>query len=44
MFCGTIAVRGEIEPAEKYELEFEDPVLHRKIDAHYAVIELPIEG
>jgi hypothetical protein len=44
MFCGTIAVRGEIEPAEKYELEIEDPILHRKIDAHYAVIELPIEG
>ena len=44
MFCGTIAVRGEIEPAEKYELEIEDPVLHRKISGHYSVTELPIEG
>ncbi len=44
MFCGTIAVRGEIEPAEKYELEIEDPILHRKINGHYSVTELPIEG
>jgi Protein of unknown function (DUF2848) len=44
MFCGTIAVRGEIEPAEKYELEIEDPILHRKINGCYSVTELPIEG
>jgi Protein of unknown function (DUF2848) len=41
MFCGTIAVRGEIEPAEKYELEIEDPILHRKINTSYSVAELP---
>ena len=44
MFCGTLAVRGEIESAEKYELEIEDPVLGRKIYSCYSVTELPIEG
>jgi hypothetical protein len=44
MFCGTLAVRGEIEPAAKYELEIEDPILRRKINSCYSVTELPIEG
>jgi hypothetical protein len=44
MFCGTLAVHGEIAPAERYDLEIEDPVLHRKITHHYAVNVLPIEG
>jgi Protein of unknown function (DUF2848) len=44
MFCGTLAVHGEIRPAEKYELELEDPVLRRKISSSYSVVPLPIEG
>jgi hypothetical protein len=44
MFCGTLAVHGEIHPAEKYELEIEDPVLRRKISSSYSVVPLPIEG
>jgi len=44
MFCGTLAVHGEIAPAELYELEIEDPVLHRSITHRYAVKTLPIEG
>jgi hypothetical protein len=44
MFCGTLAVRGEITPAELYELEIEDPVLNRSIAHFYAVKTLPIEG
>jgi hypothetical protein len=44
MFCGTLAVHGEIEPAERYELEIEDPVRQRKIIHHYSVSVLPIEG
>ena len=44
MFCGTLAVHGEIAPAELYELEIEDPVLNRSIAHRYAVKTLPIEG
>src|SRR5437867_2433898 len=31
MFCGTLAVHGEIGPAERFEMEIEDPVLNRTI-------------
>src|SRR5690606_41665334 len=44
MFCGTLAVHGEIAPAERFEMELEDPVLNRKITHSYQVAELPIEG
>jgi hypothetical protein len=44
MFCGTLPVHGEIEPAERYELELEDPVLKRRISHGYSVQTLPIEG
>jgi hypothetical protein len=44
MFCGTLAVHGEIAPAELYELEIEDPVLNRSIAHRYAVDTLPVEG
>lgn len=44
MFCGTLAVQGEISPAEAYELELEDPVLQRKISHRYVVTSLPILG
>jgi uncharacterized protein DUF2848 len=44
MFCGTLAVHGEIEPADCYDLEIEDPVLKRKITHRYSVTVLPIEG
>jgi hypothetical protein len=41
MFCGTLAVRGEIAPASKFEMELEDPVLRRKIHHYYRVETLP---
>ncbi|MFB9127545.1 DUF2848 domain-containing protein [Paraburkholderia dipogonis] len=44
MFCGTLAVCGEIESADLFEMELEDPVLGRKIQHHYRVIELPVAG
>ena len=44
MFCGTLAVKGGIEPADVFTLELEDPVLGRKITHSYKTIQLPVEG
>jgi hypothetical protein len=44
MFCGTLAVHGDIEPAQGYDLEIEDLVRGRKITHSYSVTALPIEG
>lgn len=44
MFCGTLAVHGGVEPADEFEMELEDPVLHRKIGHRYIVKTLPNEG
>ena len=44
MFCGTLAVHGEIAPAEVFDMEIEDPVLKRRITHSYRPIELPIAG
>lgn len=44
MFCGTCAVHGEIEGAEVFEIELEDPVAKRKITHRYTTLTLPIVG
>ncbi len=44
MFCGTLAVHGGIVPAERFEIELEDPVLGRRLAHAYAVAVLPVEG
>ncbi len=44
MFCGTLAARGGIRPAESFEFELEDPVLGRKIQHRYRVQNLPLLG
>jgi hypothetical protein len=44
MFCGTCAVHGEIEGAELFEIELEDPVAKRKITHRYTTLTLPIVG
>lgn len=44
MFCGTMAVEGGIAPAERFEIELEDPVLRRTISHAYNVKPLAIEG
>ncbi len=44
MFCGTLAVRGEIEAASRFEFELHDPVLGRTIAHGYDVEVLPVIG
>jgi len=44
MFCGTLAAKGGIRPAERFTMELEDPVLGRKLRHEYAVKVLPVEG
>jgi Protein of unknown function (DUF2848) len=44
MFCGTLAVKGEIAPAARFEIELEDPVLGRRLAHAYRVVPLPVEG
>ena len=41
MFCGTLAVKGEISPADSFEMELTDPILRRKIRHSYRVRALP---
>lgn len=42
MFGGTLAVIGEIRPAQRFEFELEDPVLNRKITHGYYTEELSV--
>jgi hypothetical protein len=44
MFCGTLAVHGGIAPADRFEMELEDPVLGRKLTHAYDIVTLPDEG
>ncbi|KER74015.1 hypothetical protein HR51_02760 [Burkholderia cepacia] len=44
MLCGTLAAIGGIRPAERFEVELEDPVLGRTIRHAYAVDTLPVAG
>lgn len=44
MFCGTLAVHGEIAGADLFELEIEDPIAKRKITHQYVTHILPIAG
>jgi hypothetical protein len=44
MFGGTFAAKGGIRPADRFECEFEDPVLKRSIRHAYDVITLPVRG
>lgn len=44
MFCGTLAVHGGIAPAEKFEMELDDPVLGRRLTHGYRIQTLPDEG
>ncbi|QCI65254.1 DUF2848 domain-containing protein [Phreatobacter stygius] len=42
MFGGTLAARGGIRPADRFDFEIEDPVLGRRIRHGYEVIALPL--
>ena len=44
MFCGTLAAKGGIRPAARFEVELEDPVLGRKLTHAYDIACLPVEG
>jgi len=44
MFCGTLAVEGDIAPAGRFEFALEDPVLGRTIRHFYTVEILPVAG
>ena len=44
LFGGTFAAKGGIRPADRFELELEDPVLKRTIRHAYDVITLPVLG
>ena len=44
MFCGTLAARGGIRPARRFEFELEDPVLGRRISHGYDCVSLPVAG
>jgi hypothetical protein len=44
MFCGTLAVAGEIRGAPEFELELADPALGRAIVHRYRVTALPVAG
>jgi 2-keto-4-pentenoate hydratase/2-oxohepta-3-ene-1,7-dioic acid hydratase in catechol pathway len=41
MFCGTLAAKGGIRPAQRFEFEIEDPVRGRRIRHGYDVVSLP---
>ena len=44
MFCGTLAVHGEITPADSFDMELADPILRRTITHSYRVRALPDNG
>lgn len=44
MFCGTLAAQGGIRPAQRFELEIEDPVRGLRIRHAYDVVSLPASG
>jgi hypothetical protein len=44
MLCGTLAAIGGIRPAQRFEIELEDPVLGRKLHHSYAVEQLAVYG
>lgn len=44
MMCGTLPAKGGVRPAARFEFELVDPVLNRRLQHGYDVIELAVEG
>jgi hypothetical protein len=44
MFCGTLAAKGGIRPADVFRMELEDPVRKKKLTHEYRIHVLPVEG
>ena len=42
MFCGTLGAKGGIRPATRFEMELHDPVLDRRMNHAYDIIDLPV--
>jgi hypothetical protein len=42
MFCGTVGAIGGIRPADRFEMEIEDPVRGRRLTHAYDVVALPV--
>ena len=42
MFCGTLAAIGGVRPANRFEMELEDPVLGRRLRHAYDIDVLPV--
>lgn len=42
MLCGTLGAIGGVRSASRYKMELVDPVLDRKIQLNYSVMDLPI--
>jgi hypothetical protein len=42
MFCGTVGAIGGIRPAQRFEMELEDPVRGRKLTHGYDIVALPV--
>ena len=41
---GRVSIQGGIRPANRFEIEMEDPVLKRSIRHAYDVVEMPVLG
>lgn len=44
MFCGTLAAKGGIRPADVFRMELDDPVRKKKLTHEYRIHVLPVEG
>jgi len=44
LFSGTIATRTAVGPADVFEMELDDVVLHRKLRHQYRVVTLPVNA
>ena len=44
MFCGTLAAKGGIRPADVFRMELDDPIKKRKLTHEYRIHVLPVEG
>jgi hypothetical protein len=42
MFCGTLGAKGGIRPASRFEMELDDPVLGRRLNHAYDIVDLPV--
>jgi hypothetical protein len=42
MLCGTLAAKGGIRPASRFEMELDDPVTGRRMAHGYDVVALPV--